>query len=307
MIRRLLREPLVHFLLLGTAVFAVYALLDPVRGGGETSKQIRLTLDDVGQMAMSFESQWGRRPTPEELARLAEGRVREEILYREALALGLDENDTIVRRRMAQKMQFLAEDVAGAHEPTPDELAAWFEKNGERFALPARVSFRHAYFSPDRRGERAREDAERARAVLAGEPEDTELARSLADRFMLQDYYGDRTAPQIAKEFGPRFAEAIVGIAPGAWQGPIESGYGWHLVFVDQLVPGRTPAFEEVEPDVRAAWLDDQKEQAWKNAYDAMRAKYTVVLPAPSPPATALAPEASAKKETAAAPGEAPR
>ena len=305
--KRLLREPLVHFLLIGAALFGIYKFTPAAGTSSAPPREIRLTLDELAQLALLFQSQWRRPPTPQELERLVENKVQQEILYREALAMGLDRDDEIVKRRMAQKMQFLAEDVAGAHEPTPDELAAWFEKNGERFALPARVSFRHAYFSPDRRGERAREDAARARAVLAGEPEDTELARSLADRFMLQDYYGDRTAPQIAKEFGPRFAEAIVGIAPGAWQGPIESGYGWHLVFVDQLVPGRTPAFEEVEPDVRAAWLDDQKEQAWKNAYDAMRAKYTVVLPAPSPPATALAPEASAKKETAAAPGEAPR
>src|SRR5207344_1334274 len=115
--------------------------------------------DDLSQLEIYFESQWRRPPTPEELDRMVEDKIREEVLYREALAMGLDKDDTIVRRRMAQKLQFLAEDVASAHEPTSDELRGWFEKNHDKFALPGRVSFRHLYFSPDRRGERARDDA----------------------------------------------------------------------------------------------------------------------------------------------------
>jgi hypothetical protein len=144
------------------------------------------------------------------------------------------------------------------------------------------VSFRHLYFSPDRRGPQTREDAVSALGKLAGQPEDSPLAASLADPFMFQDYYGDRSSEQLAGEFGPGFAQAVAKLTPGSWQGPIESGYGWHLVFVDSLVPGRIPDFEEIEPDVKTAWLADQKEQAWRKAYDEMRAKYTVLLPAPA-------------------------
>ncbi|MCC6639700.1 MAG: peptidyl-prolyl cis-trans isomerase, partial [Deltaproteobacteria bacterium] len=133
MVRRLLREPLLQFLALGAAIFVFYDVTRDDRSAGEPSKQIRLTLDELSQLRLSFEAQWRRSPTPEELARLAESRVREEVLYREALALGLDRDDTIVRRRMAQKMQFLAEDVAAAHEPATDELRAWYEKNTEKF------------------------------------------------------------------------------------------------------------------------------------------------------------------------------
>ncbi len=281
-IRRFLREPLLHFLLIGAALFAVYAYFQPAVGGVEPPRQIALSLDDLSQLALSFQAQWRRLPTPEELSRLVEDRVREEVLYREALALGLDKDDSIVKRRMAQKMQFLAEDIAAAHEPSTEELKAWYAKNSEKFALSTRVSFRHAYFSPDRRGPRAHEDAASTLGKLTGQPEDSPLAASLADAFMFQDYYGDRTSEQLAKEFGPQFAQAVAKLTPGSWQGPIQSGYGWHLVFIDSVVPGRIPDFEEVEPEVKTAWLTDQKEKAWRKASDEMRAKYTVLLPSPS-------------------------
>ena len=210
-----------------------------------------------------------------------EDKVREEILYREALAIGLDKDDTIVKRRMAQKMQFLAEDVAAAREPTTAELRTWFEKNSAKFAQPPRLSFRHLYFSPDRRGERARADAQQALAKLAGQPVDAKIASSLADPFMSQGYYRDRAPDYLAKEFGPPFALAVAKLVRGSWQGPVESGFGWHLVFVDTVIRGRVPAFEEIEADVKTAWLGEQKALAWDKAYKGMRANYTVLLPAP--------------------------
>jgi hypothetical protein len=304
-IRRWLREPLLHFLLIGIALFAVYAYAHRGRGGIESPRQIALTLDDLRQMDMYFESQWHRQPTPAEFQVMVEDRVREEVLYREALAMGLDKDDTIVKRRMAQKMQFLAEDVAAAHEPSTAELKAWFEKNSNKFALPSRYSFRHLYFSPDKRGKKAQEDATKTLGKIAGQPEDSKLAVSLADRFMFQDYYGDRAPEALAKEFGPQFVVALEKLKPGSWQGPIESGYGWHLVFVDTVIPGRIPAFEEMEPDVKTAWLGEQKATAWQKAYAEMRAKYTVLLPAPSDK-EAAAPVAPPKKQVPALSGEGP-
>ncbi len=280
-LRRWLREPLVHFLLLGGVLFAVNHYVQPDRGAAPSSKQIQLTLDELAQLALVFQSQWRREPTPEEFNRLVESKIQQEILYREALAMGLDKDDEIVKRRMAQKMQFLAEDVAAAREPTTAELKSWFEKHRAMFAQPPRLSFRHLYFSPDRRGARAREDAAKALAKLVGQPEDSKLAASLADPFMFQDYYRDRAPEYLGKEFGPQFTLAVAKLAPGSWRGPIESGFGWHLVFVDTVIPGRVPAFEEIEPDVKTAWLGEQKGLAWQKAYKEMRAKYTVLLPAP--------------------------
>ena len=280
-LKRLLREPLLHFLLLGIVLFAAYNSMERGRGAAAASKQIQLTLDDLHQLNLYFQSQWRRPPTPEELSRLVESKVQEEVLYREALAMGLDKDDTIVKRRMAQKLQFLAEDVAAAREPDTVELQAWYANNSNQFLLPARVAFRQLYFSPDRRGQRTRDDAVHALTTLAGQPADTQLAASLNDPFMLRDYYGDASAEQLAKEFGPAFAQAIFRVQPGSWQGPIESGYGWHLVFVDSLIPSRAPDFAEIESHVKTAWLAEQKARAWRQAYEAMRAKYTVLLPAP--------------------------
>lgn len=278
-VKRCLREPLVHFLLIGLLLFAVYGALHSGRDQGGSSKRIELTIDDLRQLEMAFASQWRRPPTPQEFTGLVENRIREEVLYREALALGLDKEDTIVKRRMAQKMEFLAEDVSAARRPKIEELKTWFEKNSQRFALPSRVSFRHLYFSPDHRRIRARDDAAQALAKLAGMPEDSPAATALADPFMFQDYYGDRAPEQVAKEFGPGFAQAIFQLKPGSWQGPIESGYGWHLIWIDSITPGRVPAFEEVEPDVKSAWMAEQHSDSWRKAYEAMRAHYEVVLP----------------------------
>jgi peptidyl-prolyl cis-trans isomerase C len=280
--KRLLREPLVHFLLLGALLFGGYAYFDRGRGGPEPSRQIQLSLDDLSQLAMLFQSQWRRDPTPDEFGRMVETKVQEEVLYREGLAMGLDKGDTIVKRRMAQKMQFIAEDVAAARTPTSAELKSWFEKNSDKFQDPPRVSFRHLYFSPDKRGARAYADAVAALARIAGQPEDTALATPLADPFMFQEYYRDRAPGYLGKEFGPKFALALPALPTGSWQGPIESGFGWHLVYVDTLVPGRVPPFEEIEGDVKTAWLSAQKASAWEEAYKDMRAKYVVMLPAPA-------------------------
>src|SRR5271167_2449781 len=301
-----LREPLLHFLLIGIALFGAYSYMHRGRGGVESSRQITLSLDELRQMDTYFESQWHRQPTSAEFQAMVEDKVREEVLYREALAMGLDKDDTIVKRRMAQKMQFLAEDVAAAHEPSTAELKAWFEKNSNKFALPSRYSFRHLYFSPDKRGKNARDDAAEALAKIAGQPEDSKLAVSLADPFMFQDYYGDRAPDALAKEFGPPFAVALEKVKPGSWQGPIESGYGWHLVFVDTVIPGRVPALEEIEADVKTAWLGEQKQQAVQKAYAEMRAKYTVLLPGPSDKEAAQAPVPPPKKQVPAPSGEAP-
>lgn len=278
-VRRLLYEPLVHFLLMGVVLFGAYSYVQRARGISEQPKQIHLTMGDLSQMVLVFRSQWRRDPTPEELRVLVEDKVREEVLYREAIALGLDKGDTIVKRRMAQKMQFLAEDVAAAREPPRDELVTWYETNRGQFSLPPRVSFRHLYFSPDRRGAHVRDDAAAALAKLAGQPQDAAITTDLADPFMFQAYYRDRSPEALGKEFGPNFALAVPKLPLDSWQGPVESGLGWHLVFVDTLIPGRVPAFEEVESDVRRSWLTEQKEQARQKAYQDIRATYTVILP----------------------------
>jgi peptidyl-prolyl cis-trans isomerase C len=303
-VKRLLSEPLLHFLLIGVGLFAISDYFGKNHAAPSSKREIRLSLAELSQLALQFQSQWRRPPTVQEIDHLVENRIEEEILYREALAMGFDKDDEIVKRRMAQKMKFLAEDVAAAHEPTIDELKSWFEENKTKFAMPPRLSFRHLYFSPDKRSNRARDDAQQALTQLAGQPEDTKVVEGIADPFMFQDYYRDRAPDYLGKEFGPRFAVAVEKLTPGSWQGPIESGFGWHLVFVDSVIPGRVPDFEEIEGDVKTAWLGEQKALAWDKAYKEMRAKYTVLLPKPpegtdtTPPTQAAAQQAAAKSRT---------
>lgn len=278
MLRRLLREPLIQFLLVGLTLFGAWQLVGPAQAGRDAPNRIVITEDDLKQMSVAWMAQGMPPPTPQQLQSLVEKRVREEVLYREALALGLDKDDVIVRRQLARKMEFVAEDVSKLDEPTPQELRAWFDKNASRFALPARATFRHVYFSPDRRGANTRADAEAALARFAGQPID--VAATAGDPFMFQSFYGDRSMDVIAKEFGPAFARALAATPPGAWAGPVQSGYGWHLVFIDAMTPQRVPDFEEIEPEVRNAWTEDHREKTRDKLYEAMRARYEVVLPA---------------------------
>ena len=203
--------------------------------------------------------------------------------------MGLDKDDTIVKRRMAQKMDFLAEDLSNLREPTRDELKAWFVKNNERFTVPGRASFRHLYFSFDKHGKQTAATAADVLKRISSKPSELPEAAALGDSFMFQDYYGDNSFDEIAKTFGPPFAKALFYLKPGSWQGPIESGYGWHVIFVDSLTPARVPEFEEVEADVKTAWVGEQKALAWEKAYQDMRAKYTVLLPNPADNAAAAA------------------
>lgn len=276
---RWLREPLLHFLLAGLALFIAYRLLHPETERPETSNRIRLTEGDLRQIRATRLAQGRPAPTPDEMKNLVEARVREEVFYREALALGLDRNDTIVKRRLAQKMEFLAEDLSTVADPAPAELKAWFERNAQRFATAPRVSFRHLYFSPDRRGAAAHDDAERVLETLRGAPARSAAAAGHADPFMFKSEYADSSLEQVVRVFGEKFAHALFGLKPGAWRGPIQSGYGWHLVWIDALQPSRIPAFEEVEPDVRREWIAQRRAEQERIAYQAMRARYEVVLP----------------------------
>jgi hypothetical protein len=279
MLGRLAREPLLHFLLAGVAFFAGYRVLRPSLEPGDAQHRIVVTEDDLRQMSFTWLAQGRTPPSAEQMRALVASWVHDEILYREALALGLDQGDTIVKRRMVQKMEFLAEDLSDLREPTRSELEAWFHEHAARFAEPPRATFRQLYFSPDRRGDRARDAAEQAVRVLSRKSADAPEGATLADPFMLQTYNPERAPAQVAKEFGPRFAEALFRLEPGSWRGPIESGFGWHAVFVDSITPERVPSFEEVEPSVERAWVEEQREEFARQSFELMKSRYQVVLP----------------------------
>lgn len=279
-INRWVREPLLHFLLIGAALFVIYHWLNPTAANPDTSRRIELTNDDIRQIEISWTAQWQRPPTAEEMRNLVKDKVRQEILYREGLALGLDRGDTIVKRRLAQKMEFLSDDVSALRDPSLDELKKWYAKNGSLFSLPSRITFRHLYFSPDKRGAQARDAAASALAKLAGKAVDAIDLTAVADPFMFQDHYGESTPDQVANVFGKKFAEELFKLRPGLWNGPVESGLGWHLVWVDSIIPGRTPEFEEVDiSQIKSQWLSAQRAETKRELFEAMRARYEIVLP----------------------------
>lgn len=276
--RGLLGEPLVHFVAAGALLFGAYWLFNTEPESAVDAQQIEISSNDIRQMAVAWLAQ-GRSPlTRDQLQSLIDQKIAEEVLFREGMALGLDRNDEIIKRRIAQKMDFLAADVAAMQEPEKAELVEWFSSNSERFALPPRASFRQLYFSPDKRGAAARNDAEAVLQTIAGKRADAPEVAALADPFILRSYYRNSTPEQMLKEFGSAFAAELFKLDPGGWRGPIQSGYGWHLVWIDAMEPGRIPAFEEVEADVKAAWHDTRYQEIKRAALDEMRSRYRVVV-----------------------------
>jgi peptidyl-prolyl cis-trans isomerase C len=286
---RALREPLIHFLIAGFALFVVYALLQPESFQADTSRRIELSATDVGRIELAFIARWHRRPTPAELQGLLASEVRNEILSREAIALGLDKDDVIIKRRLAQKMEFLVDDVSGLREPTHDELRAWFEANKNEFAQPSRITFRHVFFSTDRRGTDT-EAAARKALVLAARRGD---ATPRGDPFMFQNYYTDRTEAQVADVFGSDFATTVFSSPIKRWSGPFASGLGWHIVWTEEVQAGDVRSYEDVESEVRQRWMVEQREVAKRASFEAMLARYEVVLPDMDAVNRAMAPRAA--------------
>ena len=276
--RRLLREPLVHFLAAGLVLFGLSALLGESFGAGDDRRRIEVSAGRIRQLSDTWTRQRGAPPTRAQLDGLIEDFIREEVLYREAIASGLDQGDAIVRRRLAQKVEFLAQSVASTIEPTDAELRVFFEANSERYVVPEQVGFEHVYFSRERRGAGAEEAARGALALLTGGGPAAAEAAALGDRFMLQRAYPPQTRDQIRDLFGPRFAARVFELPPDVWTGPVESSYGAHLVRVRRRVPSRLPALAEVRGAVTRD-LDEQRLRSAADEYYArLRARFEIEI-----------------------------
>jgi hypothetical protein len=282
-----LREPLVHFLALGAGLFLLFALLGDSSGRDD---RVVVSAAQVELLAQGFARTWQRPPTPEELSGLVEEYVREEIYYREALTMGLDRDDTIVRRRMQQKLEFFADDLIAGADPSEEVLQAFLTEKPETFRVAGRVTFQHVYFNRDERGEAAAEDARRLRVRLAAGEEDGEL-ESLGDRLPLPRRYREAPTDKVAGRFGSIFVEQLSDLPVGEWAGPIESGYGLHLVRIESREAGRVPELEEVRDAVDREWRAVRREEAKEAFYRGLRERYTVIVEEPA--AAAGTPQAS--------------
>jgi len=271
--KRLLREPLLHFLLIGAALFVLYGLLN--RGQSGAPREIVISEARVEALAGNFATVWMRPPTAVELKGLIDDYVAEEVYYREAVAMGLDQDDTVIRRRLRQKMEFISEDVAAATEPTEAQLQAYLEQHADKFALPATLTFQQVYLSPERRREAVRADAEKLLAELQagrGPADPTEAG----DATLLPATMEAASPQVIVNTFGEEFARQIDEAAVGQWSGPIESGFGLHLVKVSERVAGSAPSLAEIRPIVLREWQSEQRRALNESFLDTLRSKYEV-------------------------------
>jgi len=276
--KRILKEPLVHFVLLGAAMFVAYSLVS--KGTSGEPGKIVVTQGQLASMRMGFSRTWQRPPTREEWEGLIRDRVREEVYYREALALGLDKDDLIIRRRLRQKFEFVSEDLAAPKEPSNEELQAYLNAHAATFATERRFSFRQVYLNPKRHGVDLAREADRLLAGLKQAGAKTNLA-PLGDPFLLDHEFENASAREVRNTFGEKFAAALGNLAPGQWQGPVESGYGVHVVFLAGRTEGRLPALEDVREAVRREWAHAQRLEAAARFYQALLWRYTVTIETP--------------------------
>jgi PPIC-type PPIASE domain len=268
--RRVLREPLLHFVVLGALLFAAYGWLND--DAFTAPDEIVVDTNRVASLTAQFERLWSRPPTAAEREGLIQSFVREEILYREGLARGLDRDDPIVRRRISQKMEFVGDEVT-ASAPTDTVLQAWLDAHATDYVLEPRVSVQQVYFNPARRG--ATLDADLARAKSALVSGKAGSAR-LGDVTMLPSTQKDVRVAEVEDVFGREFAQTVAVSAVGDWHGPVRSSYGVHLVRVDMRVDARVPKLAEVRTAVERDWFREQSDKAGQAFYQVLRARYAV-------------------------------
>lgn len=284
-IKQLAREPLVHFLLIGAGIYALYGVLGEDSDAGD-DRSIVVTAADIDALAGQWERMWNRPPTEDELAGILRQHVRVKILHREALAMGLDSGDLVIERRLAQKVEMLASSLATPPEPPEENLRAWYAANPDAFKVPDRYTVSQVYFNPEDHPGTLEDDVlallERLNG-LDGPPPDI---GELGDRLMLENHYADVTALDLRKIFGSDFADEVLLLQPGRWQGPILSGYGVHAVMIWRVKRTEAPSFELVRDQISEQLMAKQIDERSERFIENLVSRYEVVIEDP-PRATA--------------------
>ena len=270
MIRRVLREPLLHFAVLGAALFVGYGLVKPSSSGSE---EIVVSAGQVASLEAQFQATWRRPPTDDERRALIESYVREEVLYREGVALGLDRDDQVIRNRVKQKVEVLSEDSLST-EPTEADLAQYLAAHAAEFAIPPPVTFEQVYFDPGRRGANLDRDLTAALAALRG----GRGAQGIGDSTLLTARMDNALPSDIAARFGAEFAQGAATLPAGQWQGPIRSTYGFHLVRVIARGVPVVPTLADARDLVVREWNRARAVQVREQFYRSLRQRYTVTV-----------------------------
>jgi hypothetical protein len=273
---RILKEPLIQFLLIGACIYGAYGLFGtPTEDTSDTD--IVVSADRINGFVAQWKSRWNRPPSRAELDGIINQYVREEILYRQAESMGLAEDDPVTRRRMAQKLEFMTSDLARVIEPADGELEAYLQDNLEQFREADQVTFLQVFFDPDKRDDATFEDANTALLELqaAGVP-NPEL--QAGDSAMLQGYYQAATPLAISRQLGQGFTSSLMELEPGSWHGPILSGYGVHLVYLYDRAHALAPALTEVEEQVFEAWQLQRLEEFNELFYEGLKERHQIII-----------------------------
>lgn len=273
----MLKEPLLHFLLLGAIIFGFYAF---VGDDGPDDDEIVLSSAQQQRLVAAFATTWNRPPTQPEYESILEDWIREEIAYREGRAMGLDTDDAIIRRRLRQKVELLAEEIVSMAPPTTEELEAYLARNQADYVGEPRFTIRQVAFSVDQRGAAARTDAEQA-LLLLGVESPRVNPETLGDPIPLPRQLVEASGSLIAARFGRDFVDQVSVLEPGDWRGPVSSGFGWHLVIIDEYLPAELPTLEAVERDVRRDLEKQQQTEAIDRLYDELAKQYTINVEMP--------------------------
>lgn len=274
---KLLREPLLQFFFIGALIYLAYGLLaEPVADAQHNT--LVVDAGEIEWMQTSWKKRWNRLPTAQELDGLIQQYIRETIMYREALAMGLDKDDTVIRRRMAQKLAFLAQDLAMMTPATDEELQTWFNEHRDQYQAPTLYTFSQVFVDPDKRGDATLDDARAIKATMIAQPEASDNSGTYGDDFMLQNYYPENAQADIHKLFGRGFAEAIVELPPGQWHGPVLSGYGVHLVYMHDISEPPPVEYTEVRERVQQDWQDNRREQLNEQFYTELQDRYNIII-----------------------------
>jgi hypothetical protein len=278
---KLLREPLLHFMFIGAVIYLFYGVFaEPVPE--DTDKTIIVSAGEIEWMQTSWQKRWNRPPTAAEFDGLIQQYIKETVLYREALTMGLNKHDQVIRRRLAQKLEFLAKDLVALIPPTDEELQTYFSEHQDRYQKPVLYTFTQVFIDPDKRGDTTLARAEAVKVTLIAEGEAIDDAGALGDDFMLQNYYPEKDQIEIQKLFGSGFTKSLLELSPGQWHGPVLSGYGVHLVYVSNIQEPPAPVFAEVRERVTEDWKMEKGEELNEQFYASLRDQYTVVIEEPA-------------------------
>lgn len=272
--KKLLKEPLLHFFALGVILFAFNAWHAKQKPAVPSATRIEVASAVIDRLRAGYERQFGKAPDADELRGLVTAHIREEVLCREALAMGLDRDDAIVRRRLAQKMEFLTNDICSAVEPDEAAVQRFFKDNAARYAKPGLVTFRHVYFSRERHGTETETVAREALAALAESAGDETMGDPFLHGYQFANYGPDDVIAAFGQEFATRLAAQPV----GAWCGPVESSYGLHLVRVGTRTEPRAVTLDEVRATVVRDFNEDRRLAANREVFERLRQRYQVTV-----------------------------